>query len=126
LAADEPLGERQLPVEDRVPLLEPVEQLRGLLRPEPLVVLVGLVVEERARSEAALLEIVGRREDPVFDEEVLDGGAAQLLVGRVCPLWHDLWGSPPRVTAMPASTARCGAGRATRPGGRGDHETFSV
>ena len=41
LPAHEPLGERQLPVADGVPLLVPVEQLGRLPGPEPLVVLVA-------------------------------------------------------------------------------------
>ena len=51
-AADEPLGEGQVPLEDRVPVLIPVEQVGGLPGPEPLEVLVGLVVEERSRRRA--------------------------------------------------------------------------
>ena len=53
LAADEPLGEGQVPLEDRVPLLVPVEERGGLAGPEPLPVLVRLVVEERARPPAS-------------------------------------------------------------------------
>jgi hypothetical protein len=44
LAADEPLGEGQVPLEDRVPRLRPAEG-RGLIGPEGLPVAVGLVVE---------------------------------------------------------------------------------
>src|SRR5688500_4647514 len=36
LAADEPLGVRRLPLENRVPLLEPVQLLFGHARPERL------------------------------------------------------------------------------------------
>ena len=77
LAADEPLGEGQLPVADGVPLLEPVEEVGGLAGPEALVVLVGLVVQEGAGDEARLLEVLGRRERPVLAQELLDGGAAR-------------------------------------------------
>ena len=48
-AALEPLGVRKLPVEDRVPLAVPVDELRRLPRPEPLVVLGCLVVELGSR-----------------------------------------------------------------------------
>ncbi len=58
LAAHEPLGEGQVPVEDRVPFLEPVEQGRRLAGPEPLVVHVGLVVERRVDDERLLLELL--------------------------------------------------------------------
>src|SRR5919107_903849 len=46
LAADEPLGEGRVPVEDLIPLLEPV-QLLGPALPEALVVLRGLVPDIR-------------------------------------------------------------------------------
>ena len=59
LAADEPLGERQLPLADRLPLRRPVEQLGRLAGPEPLVVLGGLVVEEGADDEGIALDLPG-------------------------------------------------------------------
>ena len=45
------LANGQLPLEDGVAVLVPVEQLGGLAGPEALAVLVGLVVEERRRHE---------------------------------------------------------------------------
>ena len=71
-AADEPLREGQLPLEDRVPLVIPVEEVGGLPGPEPLEVLVGLVVEEGPGDERLLLELVARREGPVLGQVVLD------------------------------------------------------
>ncbi len=85
LAADEPAGEGQVPFEDRVPLGVPVEQVEGLLGPEALPILVGLVVQEGAGGEALLLEVLGRREAAVLDEVVLDGGAGVLLGHVVDP-----------------------------------------
>ena len=45
LPADEPLREREIPVEDRVPVLVPVEEVAGLPGPEALEVDVRLVVD---------------------------------------------------------------------------------
>ena len=61
-AADEPLGERQLPLEDGVPVGRPVEQLGGLAGPEPLVVGRRVVVQRRVDDERVLLERLRRRE----------------------------------------------------------------
>src|SRR5690606_15019102 len=68
-----------LPLEDRVPLLVPVEQGRRLPGPEALVVLVGLVVEVGAHHQRVPLEALRRREGPVLDQVVLDGGAGRLV-----------------------------------------------
>ena len=66
LAADEPLGVRQLPLADRVPVLRPVEQLGRLAGPEALVVLGRLVVHPRADDERVALDVLGRRERAVL------------------------------------------------------------
>ena len=59
LAADEPLGVGELPVADRLPLLRPVEQLGGLLGPEPFVVRGRLVVHERPGDQGVSLMCSG-------------------------------------------------------------------
>ena len=59
LPADEPLREREVPVEDRVPLLVPVEEVRRLPRPEALVVDVRLVVDLGVDDERVVLEDSG-------------------------------------------------------------------
>ena len=74
LAADEPLGVRQVPLADGVPLGVPVEQLARLLGPEPLVVLGRLVVHPRARDEGVALGRLGRREGPVLGGQGGDAG----------------------------------------------------
>ena len=74
LAADEPLGVRQVPLADGVPLGVPVEQLARLLGPEPLVVLGRLVVHPRARDEGVALGRLGRREGPVLGGQGRDAG----------------------------------------------------
>ncbi len=77
LAADEPLGEGQLPVADRVPLLEPVEELRGLPGPEALVVLVRPRRRGRCRRRGSRsLKSSGGGNVRSSWEELLDGGAA--------------------------------------------------
>jgi len=90
-AADEPLRERQLPVEDRVPVPLPVEQLGGLAGPEALVVAVGLVVEVGADEQRVALEVLGRGEREVLEQVVLDRrarcvAAVSRLVSHVGPL----------------------------------------
>jgi hypothetical protein len=87
LPADEPPGERQVPLQDGVPVLEPVEQLGRLAGPEALPVLVRLVVEEGAGGQAAILEALRRRERAVLDEVVLDGGAGGLVGHGGCSPW---------------------------------------
>ena len=74
LGADEPLGEGQIPLEDRVPLLVPRDQLGRLLGPEALEVLVGLVVQRGVDDQSVLLERFRRRKCAVLDEVVLDRG----------------------------------------------------
>ena len=59
LAADEPLGLGRVPVEDLVPLLEPV-QLPGPLGPEALVVLLGLLVDRGIVHVGLRGELLGR------------------------------------------------------------------
>ena len=74
LAADEPLGEGRLPVEDLAPLRRPVEPL-GLLLPEREPVLRGLVVEV-GLGDGVLREVVARREGALLVQEVREGFAA--------------------------------------------------
>jgi hypothetical protein len=81
-AAHEPLGERELPLEDGLPGLEPVEEVAGLAGPEALVVGVGLVVERPVAHQGLGDEVGRRREGAVLDQVVLDGGALR-LVGHV-------------------------------------------
>src|SRR4051812_47116905 len=80
LAADEPLEERRVGlVEDRVPLLGPLERV-GLLGPEALEVL-GLLEDVRRADLRALAELVGRIE-PLLLEERLESLLERLLFGR--------------------------------------------
>ena len=82
LAADEPLGERQLPLADGVPLGVPVEQLARLLGPEALVVLGGLVVHPRARDEGVALDRLGGREGAVLGQQGGDAGGSASVMRR--------------------------------------------
>ena len=101
LAADEPLGERRLPVEHLVPLLVPVQPV-GLLGPERLAVGVGAGVpvlrgvglggELLARREAAALggEVAQRRFDSAICGALLVrgyvlGNAGSTARQRACP-----------------------------------------
>ena len=71
-AAPEPAGEGQVPLEDRVEVGVPRQQLAGLAGPERLVVVGGLVVERSVRDQGLLGEVGGRGEDPVLGVVVLD------------------------------------------------------
>jgi hypothetical protein len=80
LAADEPLRERRVgPVEDLVPLLEPVQRL-GLLGPPALVVLVGLVVDRRVVPQRVALELL-RWVELLYLEQLLE---LALQIGAGC------------------------------------------
>ena len=68
------LANGQVPLEDRVPLLEPVDELGRLPGPEALVVAVGLVVDLGADDAGVLLELLGRRERATLLEQIVDGG----------------------------------------------------
>src|SRR5690606_35611496 len=81
LAADEPAGERQVPVEDRLPGPGPLEELGRLAGPEALVVATGLVVEVGGGHQRIGAEPVRRREHPLLHQVVLDRGIAR--AGRV-------------------------------------------
>jgi hypothetical protein len=73
LAAYEPLGERGVgPVEHLVPLLVPVQRL-GLLRPEALVVLVGLLEDGGVVDDRVGGEVLGRIEG-LLVEQLLELG----------------------------------------------------
>jgi hypothetical protein len=87
LPAHEPLGERQLPLEDGVPVFVPGHEVGGLLGPEALPVALGLVVDLGVDDQGVLLEALGRRERAVLDQEVLDRSttAASLLIGHCTP-----------------------------------------
>src|SRR6185503_4537830 len=67
-AANEPLRERPVPLEDGAPFLGPVERER-LLRPESLPVAFGFVVDVGAGCERVLRELLRRRERATFLQE---------------------------------------------------------
>ena len=75
-AADEPLGEREIPFEGGVEVLEPAEVLTGLAGPEGLEVGLGLGVDRVVGHQGLGHQIRRRRERPVLAEVVLDGGFA--------------------------------------------------
>ena len=81
-AAHEPLGEGQLPVEDRVPVGVPVEEVGRLAGPEALVVAVGLVVHRHVGDEGLLLEVLGRGEFAVLEVVRLDRRPVRRLVSH--------------------------------------------
>ena len=81
-SADEPLRERQVPLEDGVPGLEPVEELAGLLRPEPLEVGLGLGVDRGVREQGGGGELGGRWVGAVLREERRDRVGLLHLVGH--------------------------------------------
>ena len=83
LPADEPLGVRQLPLTDRVPLSGPRHQVGRLTRPEALIVLVGLVVQRRVGHKRLTLEVGGRRELAVLQHQVVDGVVVVAHVAHV-------------------------------------------
>ena len=76
-APHEPFGVRRLPVEDAVPLLEPVQLAGGLLGPEAFGVVLGplvdLLVLGRGLEVGAGGELGRRREQAGFLEDALDG-----------------------------------------------------
>src|SRR4051794_15034047 len=67
-AADEPLRERQVPLQDRFPLGLPVECKR-LLRPETLPVAFGFVVHLGVGNQCVVLEFLRRGEGAPLLEE---------------------------------------------------------
>ena len=67
LPAHEPLGEGQVPLEDRVPVVLPGEQVGRLAGPEALEVGLGLVVELGVGDEGVGLEPGRRRERAVLE-----------------------------------------------------------
>ena len=72
LPADEPLGVRQLPLEDGLPVLAPREQLARLALPEPEPVGVGLFVERAVGHQGLGREAGRRREGPGLGPHDLD------------------------------------------------------
>ncbi len=73
LAAEEPLGIRQLPFADGAPVGAPRHQIGRLAGPERFVVLVGLVVQRRVDDQRLTLELVGWGELAVLQHQVVDG-----------------------------------------------------
>ena len=71
LAAGEPLGERQVPLEGLVERLRPVDAFARALRPELFEVGLGLGVQVGRRIRLCG-ELGVRREDPRFHHEILD------------------------------------------------------
>jgi hypothetical protein len=71
LATDEPLGERQLPLERLVERLVPTDALAGELFPEGDVVALSLFVERRLGIGPGGESRVGRK-DALLGEKVLD------------------------------------------------------
>ena len=82
LAADEPLGERQLPFEGRLERLGPADPLAGQARPEALEVLLGLVVDRRVGQVGLCCELLRRRERLLVAEQYLEILAFLGRVGR--------------------------------------------
>src|SRR5438067_1990628 len=80
LGADEPLRIRRVPLQDRVPGLEPVDEL-GLLSPEALRILVGSLVDARIAPVRLCLELVRRRIAAVLLQEGVDGAVDSALTG---------------------------------------------
>jgi len=73
-AAHEPLGERQVPLEDGVPLIDPVDEVGGLPGPETFEVALGFVVDLGVDDARRLLELRRRGKCTAFGEQGLDGG----------------------------------------------------
>ena len=104
-AADEPLGVGQVPLEDGVPRRRPVDEARRLARPERLVVLGGLVVEERPGDECVRLELLRRRELPVLRAQRVDR-----VVMLAVPLFsHGADGRSPGPTSPVANRSHVGS-----------------
>ena len=95
LPTDEPLGVRQVPLEDGAPLLRPVDEVGGLTRPEPLVVLRRLVVEVHAHHERVGLERLRGWERPLLVGQRLDRVLVLLLVTGARP--HPRHGTRPGI-----------------------------
>ena len=88
-AAQEPLRERQVPLEHGVEVGEPGDVLAGLARPERQPVRRGLVVERPVCGQRRRAEAVRGLEDAVFDVVVLDrrlgARAVRWCRGHRCP-----------------------------------------
>jgi hypothetical protein len=70
-AADEPFRVGRLPVEHRVPAARPF-QLRRKARPERFGIAFGFRVQRLVARDGLGAEFRGRREGPVFTEEILE------------------------------------------------------
>jgi hypothetical protein len=108
-AADEPPGEGRLPLQRRVEVLRPGEQLPRLPGPERLRVGVGLVPQGAVPDEGPLDEVLGRREPPVLDVELVDRGSGHRLpLGSSRPsLARAGPGAPGRTCTAQASVLHC-------------------
>src|SRR5206468_959216 len=71
-AALEPLGERQVPLEDGVEVVEPAEELASLSGPEALPVGLRLLVEGVVGQQGVATEVLRRREGAVLQVVRLD------------------------------------------------------
>ena len=71
-AADEPLGEWWLPVQDLVPRVKPVDLLMGAGVPERFGILPGLFIDGRIRDVAVGSHFGGWRKLPVFMEQGIE------------------------------------------------------
>ncbi len=76
---DEPLGKGRVPLEDPVPLLEPVE-LSRLLGPEGLPVPFRRLIDRLISDERLCLERGGRREDTLLFQKRGNRGVFRFLV----------------------------------------------
>ena len=108
LAADEPLGEGQVPFEDGVEVLVPAHQLPGLACPEGLVVGFGLLVQRPVGRERGSRELATRWKGAFLDVVVLDRGISS-RVGhrRSLPLRRPCTGGEP--TQQPVGRPCCAA-----------------
>ena len=71
-AADEPLGEREVPVEHGVEVVEPADQFARLAGPEALPVTGRLLVEGVVGHQRVAMEVLRRREGAVLQVVRLD------------------------------------------------------
>ncbi len=127
LAANEPLGEGQVPFEGRMEVLDPIDPLARQRGPEPFVVRLGASVEVGGRVGLGDERRVGR-EGPVLGEQILDlgrrrRGRVETHVGTLSESeWLAVAGAGssyrgrPR-DAVPAGHARRGTGAANHPNG---------
>ena len=118
LAADEPLGERQVPLEGRVERLDPVDALAGERRPEGLVVGLGLARTGRpSRWPAAVNAGSGGKVRPSarrFSISGMDDGDGSMLTWA--PSGGRDWPGHPTAGGRPGALAAGGRAIATGDG----------